>query len=208
MATVTSSVSVISGPLANADALDARVRALRQRFPRASIDRYLERIPEIGAGVLVAPGAALVGDVRLGKDVSIWFGAVARGDIAPVTVGERSNIQDGTVIHVGDNGPCVVGCDVVVGHRVMLHACRVEDACLIGMQATLLDDCVIGEGSIVGAGALVTQRTEIPPHSLVLGAPAKVVRALDPSSAEEHRALAAKYVRLKDNYLRDSLRQG
>lgn len=208
MATITSSVTVLTSPLANAEALDARVQVLRQRFPRAVIDRYLELIPEVGDGVLLAPGAALVGDVRLGQDVSIWYGAVARGDIAPVTVGARSNLQDGTVVHVGDNSPCVVGADVVVGHRVMLHACRVEDACLIGMQATLLDDCVIGEGSIVGACALVTQRTVIPPHSLVLGAPAKVVRALDPSSADEHRALAAKYVRLKENYLRDSLRRG
>jgi gamma-carbonic anhydrase len=208
MATHTESVTVVHGALPNAHLLDARVEALRKRFPRAFIDRYLELIPELGEGVLVAPGAAVVGKVKLGRDVSFWFGAVARGDIAPVTVGDRSNIQDGTVMHVGDASPCVVGCDVVVGHRVVLHGCRVEDACLIGMQATLLDDCVIGEGSIVGAGALVTQRTEIPPHSLVLGAPAKVVRALDPSAADEHRALAAKYVRVKENYLRDSLRRG
>jgi gamma-carbonic anhydrase len=206
MATITSSVTVIPGPLPNAEALDARLRELRQRFPRAIIDRYLESMPQLADGVLLAPGASVVGDVRLGKDVSVWYGAVARGDIAPVTVGERSNIQDGTVMHVADNGPCIVGADVVVGHRVMLHACRVEDACLIGMQATLLDDCVIGEGSIVGAGALVTQRTKIPPHSLVLGAPAKVVRTLDPKTADEHRALAGKYMRLKENYLRDSLR--
>jgi gamma-carbonic anhydrase len=205
MATITSSVTVIPGRLANADALDARVQVLRQRFPRAIIDRYLELVPEVGQGVLVAPGAALVGDVRLGVDVSFWYGSVARGDVAAVMVGDRSNIQDGTVIHVADGSPCVVGCDVVVGHRVMLHACRVEDACLIGMQSTLLDDCVIGEGSIVGAGALVTQRTVIPPYSLVLGAPAKVVRALPASAADDHRALAAKYMRIKENYLRDSL---
>ena len=140
--------------------------------------------------------------------MSFWYGSVARGDIAPVIVGDRSNIQDGSVMHVADNTPCVVGADVVVGHRVMLHACRVEDACLIGMQATLLDDCVIGEGSIVGAGSLVTQRTVIPPHSLVLGAPAKVVRTLTAAIADEHRALAAKYMRIKENYLRDSLRRG
>jgi carbonic anhydrase/acetyltransferase-like protein (isoleucine patch superfamily) len=206
MATITSSVTVIPGPLANADALDARVEALRKRFPRAVIDRYLELVPEIGEGVLLAPGATVVADVRLGKDVSVWYGCVARGDLAPVVVGDRSNLQDGTVIHVADNGPCILGEDVVVGHRVMLHACRVEDACLIGMQATLLDDCVIGEGSIVGAGALVTQRTKIPRHSLALGAPAKVVRTLDPRAADEHRALAGKYLRVKENYLRDSLR--
>ena len=208
MATITSSVKVISGPLSNAHLLDSRVQVLRQRFPRAIIDRYLELLPDVAEGVLVAPGAVLVGNVKLGKDVSFWYGCVARGDLAPVTVGERSNIQDGTVMHVGDDSPCIVGADVVVGHRVVLHGCRVEDACLIGMQATLLDDCVIGAGSIVGAGALVTQRTVIPPHSLVLGAPAKVIRALDPGVADEHRALAGKYVRTKENYLRDSLRRG
>ena len=206
MATITSSVTVIPGPLASAPLLDARVEALRRRFSRAILDRYLDLVPELAEGVLLAPGATIVGDVRLGRDVSFWYGCVARGDLAPVIVGDRSNIQDGTVMHVADDGPCIVGQDVVVGHRVMLHACRVEDACLIGMQATLLDDCVIGEGSIVGAGALVTQRTKIPPHSLVLGAPAKVVRALPASAAEEHRALAGKYMRIKENYLRDSLR--
>jgi carbonic anhydrase/acetyltransferase-like protein (isoleucine patch superfamily) len=208
MATVTSSVEVIRGALANAHLLDAKVQALRQRFPRSIIDRYLELVPQFAEGVLLAPGAAVVGDVRLGKDVSFWYGSVARGDIAPVIVGDRSNIQDGSVMHVADNTPCVVGADVVVGHRVMLHACRVEDACLIGMQATLLDECVIGEGSIVGAGSLVTQRTVIPPHSLVMGAPAKVVRTLAAAVADEHRALAAKYMRIKENYLRDSLRRG
>ncbi len=199
---------MIGGPLADAEQLDERIGWLRRRFPRAIIDRYLGLIPELGDRVLLAPGAAVVGDVRLGKDVSVWYNAVARGDLAPVIVGDRSNIQDGSVMHVADGSPCVVGADVVVGHRVMLHACRVEDACLIGMQATLLDDCVIGEGSIVGAGALVTQRTVIPPHSLALGTPAKVVRTIDASMGDEHRALAAKYVRTKENYLRDSLRHG
>jgi gamma-carbonic anhydrase len=208
MATSPDSVEVVDGPVPDADRLDHRVAELRRRFPRAIIDRYLELIPAIGEGVLVAPGAAVVGDVRLGKDVSFWYNAVARGDLAPVVVGDRSNIQDGSVMHVGDRSPCIVGADVVVGHRVMLHACRVEDACLIGMQATLLDDCVIGEGSIVGAGALVTQRMIIPPHSLVLGVPAKVVRSIDAALAGDHRAMAAKYVRTKENYLRDSLRHG
>ena len=201
-------VEVISGALPNAHLLDARVQVLRQRFPRSIIDRYLDLIPQLGEGVLLAPGAALVGDVRLGKDVSFWYNSVARGDLAPVIVGDRSNIQDGSVMHVGENTPCVVGADVVIGHRVMLHACRVEDACLIGMQSTLLDDCVIGEGSIVGAGSLVTPRTVIPPHSLVLGAPAKVVRTIALSMADDNRALAAKYTRIKENYLRDSLRRG
>ena len=208
MALVTSSVTVVPGPDPDAEALDRRVEELRHRFPRAIIDRYLDRVPSAGQGAFVAPGASLVADVRLGMGVSIWYGAVLRGDIAPVIIGDRSNVQDGTVIHVADNGPCLVGADVVVGHRAMLHACRVEDACLIGMQATVLDDAVIGFGSIVGAGAVVTPRTIIPAHSLVLGVPAKVVRTLDEEVAEEHRALAGKYTRITENYLRDSLRRG
>jgi gamma-carbonic anhydrase len=208
MVTITSSVEVIAGPLPDSAQLDERIEALRARFPRSVIDRYLRSMPAFAEGVFVAPGAAVVGDVRLGRDVSFWYNAVARGDLAPVIVGDRSNIQDGSVMHVADDTPCVVGADVVVGHRVMLHACRVEDACLIGMQSTLLDDCVIGEGSIVGAGSLVTPRTVIPPHSLVLGAPAKVVRTIDASMAAEHRALAAKYVRTKENYLRQSREHG
>jgi carbonic anhydrase/acetyltransferase-like protein (isoleucine patch superfamily) len=102
----------------------------------------------------------------------------------------------------------VVGQETVVGHRVTLHGCRVEDGCIIGMQATILDDVVIGEGSLVGAAALVTPGTVIPPGSLVLGAPAKVVRSLSESDRQWHRALAAKYLRLKENYLRDSLGVG
>ncbi len=208
MATVTTSVTVIEGPLPDAEALDARVAELRRRFPRAIVDRYLGKLPVLGGRVMISAGAALVGEVRLHDDVSVWYGAVLRGDLAPVTVGARTNIQDGTVIHVADDGPCEIGADVVVGHRAVVHACRVEDACLIGMQATVLDEAVIGAGSVVGAGALVTARTVIPPRSLVLGAPAKVVRTLTADDEAFHRAHAAKYVRLKENYLRDALRRG
>jgi carbonic anhydrase/acetyltransferase-like protein (isoleucine patch superfamily) len=206
MATVTDTVEVVAGPSPDAAALDARVEALRARFPRAIVDRYLALLPTAGARVLIAPGAAVAGDVRLADDVSVWYGCVLRGDLAPVTVGARTNVQDGTVLHVADDGPCVIGADVIVGHRAMLHACRVEDACLIGMQATVLDDAVIGAGSVVGAGAVVTQRTIIPPRSLVLGVPGKVVKTLTEKEEAFHRAHAAKYVRLKENYLRDALR--
>jgi carbonic anhydrase/acetyltransferase-like protein (isoleucine patch superfamily) len=206
MATVATSVTVIPGPLPDAPALDARVEVLRRRFPRAIVDRYLERIPVVGESVLVAPGATIVGGVELGEDVSIWYGAVLRADIAAIIVGPRANIQDGTVVHVADDTPCLIGADTVVGHRAMLHACRVEEACLIGMQATVLDEAVIGRGSIVGAGALVTQRTVIPPRSLVLGAPARVIRTLTEADEQFHREVAAKYVRVKENYRRDALR--
>jgi carbonic anhydrase/acetyltransferase-like protein (isoleucine patch superfamily) len=207
MAMISTSVTVLGEPLPDAAALDARLAALRARFPRAIVDRYLRAMPAFGARVVLSPGAAVVGDVALGEDVSIWYGAVLRGDLASVRVGARSNIQDGSVLHVADEGPCEVGEETVVGHRAMLHACRVGDGCLIGMQATVLDGAVVGSGSVVGAGALVTQRTIVPPRSLVLGAPARVVRALEEKDELFHRAMALKYVRLKENYRCDSLRQ-
>ena len=206
MATIADSVEVVEGPSPDGEALDARIEELRRRFPRAIVDRYLALLPAVGARVLIAPGAAVVGDVRLADDASVWYGCVLRGDLAPITVGARTNVQDGTVLHVADNGPCVIGADVIVGHRAMLHACRIEDGCLIGMQSTILDEAVIGQGSIVGAGALVTQRTIIPPRSLVLGAPARVIKHLDESDEAFHRALAGKYARLKENYRCDALR--
>ena len=208
MATSSTSVPLVDGPHPDARALDAAIAAQRRLFPRASIDRYLDKLPDFGERVLVAPGAAIIGEVRLGDDVSIWYGAVLRGDLAPITVGDRWNIQDGSVVHVGDFSACSIGADTVIGHRVVLHGCRVEDACLIGMQATILDDAVVGEGSLVGAGALITQKMVIPPRSLVLGAPAKVVRELTAEDQEFHRQMAAKYARLKENYLRDALRGG
>lgn len=208
MATIASSVTVVDGPLPNAAELDERLSKLRTRFPRAIVDRYLASLPVFGERVMVSAGAAVVGDVQLGDDVSVWYGAVLRGDLAPVTVGRGTNIQDGSVLHVADDGPCSIGAECVIGHRAMIHACRVEDACLIGMQATILDDAVIGAGSVVGAGALVTQRTVIPPRSLVLGVPGKVVKTLTADDEAFHRAHAGKYVRLKENYLRDALRSG
>jgi gamma-carbonic anhydrase len=208
MATIATSVTVIDGPLPNAAELDERLAKLRERFPRAILDRYLASLPTFGERVMVSAGAAVVGDVRLGDDVSVWYGAVLRGDLAPVTVGAGTNIQDGSVLHVADDGPCSIGAACVIGHRAMIHACRVEDACLIGMQATILDDAVIGAGSVVGAGALVTQRTVIPPRSLVLGVPGKVVKTLTADDEAFHRAHAGKYMRLKENYLRDALRSG
>ena len=206
MSTSTTSVTLLPGPLPNAGELDELVMALRGRFPRAIIDRYLDKLPTLGKGVLVAPGASIVGEVILADDVSVWYGAVMRGDLAAVKLGLRSNLQDGAVMHVGDSSPCIVDDDVVVGHRAVLHGCHVESGCLIGMQATILDDVVVGHGSVVGAGALVPPGTRIPPRSLVLGLPAKVIRTLTEKDEAFAVALAGKYTRLKENYLRDSLR--
>jgi carbonic anhydrase/acetyltransferase-like protein (isoleucine patch superfamily) len=198
--TVTSSVTRVAGPPADLADLEAALAALRLRHPGAILARYLDRIPRTAADCFVAPGAALVGDVRLGPESSVWFGCVLRGDVNHIEVGPRSNLQDGTVVHLGDRDPTLVGADVVVGHRAVLHGCTIGDRCLVGIQATVLDGAVVGEGSIIGAGALVPAGRVIPPHSLVLGMPGKVVRTLDPSAAEMHAALAAKYCRLQHNH--------
>ncbi len=154
-------------------------------------------VPELAEGAWVAPGADVIGNVSLGRDASVWYGCVLRGDVMPIEIGARTNIQDVCVVHVtSGEASTTIGADVTVGHRAILHGCTVEDHCLIGMGAILLDDVVIGEYSLVGAGALLTPGTVVPPGSLVLGAPAKVVREL---TEEERRSIdesAEHYVEL------------
>ena len=157
---------------------------------------YLDQSPQIDASAYVAQGAIVIGACTLGKNCSIWHGAVLRGDINTIEIGEGSNVQDGTIVHLSDTYGVRVGRCVTIGHAAMIHACEIGDECLIGMQATVLVGAVIGALSIVGAGALVTKGTVVPEGSLVLGSPAKVVRAL---SSEERAALkgwADKYVRV------------
>jgi carbonic anhydrase/acetyltransferase-like protein (isoleucine patch superfamily) len=158
--------------------------------------------PKIDDSTWVAPGAAVIGDVEIGEDCSIWFGTVIRGDVHRIRIGNRTSVQDLSMLHVthykkpdkSDGSPTIVGDDVTIGHRVMLHGCTIEDACLIGMSATILDDAVIGKESIVGAGALVTKGKVFPPRSLILGSPAKVVRSLTDDEVDELYASARRYV--------------
>ena len=193
-------VPLVSEQPDNLEALNEALSALRLRHPGAIIERYLDRIPSIDATALVCSGAAIVGDVRLAEGASVWYGAVCRGDMNYIEIGAHSNIQDGTVVHLGDNDPTIVGEHVVVGHRAVLHGCTLERHSLIGMQATVLDGAVIGAGSIVGAGAIVSAGTVVPPRSLVLGVPGKVVKTLPEEKEEAHRKLAEKYARLASNY--------
>lgn len=161
----------------------------------SQLDTFLRKTPQLGLGVFIAKGGVVVGDVSLGDYSSVWYNAVLRGDINRIAVGHHSNVQDNAVLHLADEYPCLVGNYVTIGHSAIVHACVVEDECLIGMGATILDGAVIGEQSIIGANALVTQGTKIPPGSLVLGSPAKVVR---PLSGDERKGLkywAEKYVR-------------
>src|SRR6266704_5121038 len=150
------------------------------------LDTFLRRRPRLGQGVYIARGATVVGDVTLGDYSSVWYNSVMRGDINRLEVGHHTNIQDNAVLHVADEYPCLVGNHVTVGHSAIVHACVVGDETLIGMGAIILDGAVIGRQCLIGARALVTQRAEIPDGSLVLGAPAKVVR---PLTAEERAQL-------------------
>lgn len=136
--------------------------------------------PRFGKGVFVAENATLIGDVELGDDVSIWYGAVLRGDIHHIRIGARSNVQDNCILHVTQNTwPTIIEEEVTLGHGVIAHGCTIRRGCLIGMGSRILDGAVIGEDSLVGAGALVTEGMKVPPRSLVLGLPARVRRPLN-----------------------------
>jgi carbonic anhydrase/acetyltransferase-like protein (isoleucine patch superfamily) len=164
--------------------------------------------PTIKKGTWIAPSADVIGEVNIGEDCSIWFGCVVRGDVHYISIGDRTNVQDLSMIHVthyknndkSTGNPTIIGNDVTVGHRVMLHGCTIEDACLIGMSATILDGAVIGKESIVGAGALVTKNKVFPPRSLIVGSPAKVVRELNDAEVAELYASAKRYVEFKKDY--------
>ena len=162
------------------------------------------KTPSLGRGVFVAETAAIIGDVVIGDESSIWYGTVVRGDVMPIRIGARTSIQDNTVIHVtSDFSGTTIGNDCTIGHAAIIHACTVEDFCLIGMGSILLDGARIGTGSLVGAGALVTPGTNIPPGSLVIGSPAKVKRPLNDKEREQIRYGAAHYVELARVYLAD-----
>src|SRR5213594_3184688 len=157
------------------------------------LETFLLKKPTFGRGVYIAQGAIVVGDVTIGDYSSVWHNAVLRGDINRIVVGHHTNIQDNAVLHLSDDYPCLVGNYVTVGHAAIVHACTIEDEVLVGMGATILDGAVIGERSLIGASALVTQRTQIPPGSLVLGSPARVVRELTAEERRELRMSADKY---------------
>ena len=154
--------------------------------------------PSFDESNFIAPSADIIGDVVLGSRTSVWFNVTIRGDIHRIRIGRETNIQDNAVVHVtNETGPATIGDRVTIGHSAIVHACTIEDNVLIGMGAIILDNAVVGTGSIVGAGALVTSRTIIPPGSMVLGTPAKVVRAL----SEEEIAAIGEFA---DNYLQNS----
>ncbi|MBA3392546.1 MAG: gamma carbonic anhydrase family protein [Deltaproteobacteria bacterium] len=168
----------------------------------STIRVFAGKRPVIGRGVFLAETAAVIGDVEIGEESSIWYGTTIRGDVMPIRIGARTSVQDGTVVHVtsGKFGT-TIGSDCTVGHGAIIHACVVEDFCLIGMGSIILDGARIGRGSLVGAGALVTPGTDIPPDSLVIGSPARVKRPVNAKEREQIAYGAAHYVELTRVYL-------
>ena len=170
--------------------------------------KFKKWFPVIGDKTWVAPSADVIGNVTIGEDSSIWFGCVVRGDVHKIEIGSRTSIQDLSMVHVthykkedmSDGYPTIIGDDVTIGHKVMLHGCTIENGSLIGMSATILDGAVIGEGSIVGAHSLVTQGKKFPPRSMIMGSPAKLVRELTQEEADGLIAHAARYVNFKNEY--------
>ena len=158
------------------------------------LKRFLHAKPQIAEASFVASNATLIGDVRLGRDSSVFYGAILRGDIETIRIGEGTNVQDGCIIHLADDLGATVGAYCTVGHAAIIHACTIGDLCLVGMQAVILDGAEIGDECLIGAGALVTSRTKIPPRSLVLGSPARVVRQLTEAEILSLRASADKYI--------------
>jgi carbonic anhydrase/acetyltransferase-like protein (isoleucine patch superfamily) len=166
-----------------------------------TITRNIRTAPRVAPDAYIAEDAAVVANVEIGSEASVWHQAVLRGDVAHVVLGAQSNVQDGAVVHTADNLPAIIGKLVTVGHKAIVHACTVEDEVLVGMGSIILDGAHIGARSIIGANATVKQGMVVPPGSLLLGTPAKIVRTLSEAEQDEIKMWALRYVRLSREYL-------
>jgi len=168
----------------------------------AHILTYKGKHPKIDPTVFIAPNATIIGDVEIGAHSSVWFNSVIRGDVYYIRIGENTNIQDGSIIHVTtDTYATIIGNSVIMGHNVIAHGCTIGDGALIGMGAILLDDCEIGEQALIGAGSLVPMGMKIPPRTLAIGSPAKIKRELLPEELARIEENWRHYVDLKNDYL-------
>jgi carbonic anhydrase/acetyltransferase-like protein (isoleucine patch superfamily) len=164
------------------------------------LGRFLSEKPVISKDVYVAPNTTILGKVTIGTSSSVWFQTVIRADINEIVIGKCSNIQDGSVLHVADRFPLIIGDYVSCGHRAIVHACTIGDRVLIGMGAVVMDGATVGSGSIIGAHTLVTKGSVIPPRSLVLGSPGKIIRSLTTDEEAGIKHLAEKYVAVSGHY--------
>jgi carbonic anhydrase/acetyltransferase-like protein (isoleucine patch superfamily) len=169
---------------------------------------FLGKRPTLGKGVYLAKTAMVLGDVTLGDHSSVWYGAVLRGDINRIRLGACSNVQDNAVLHLSDDFPCVLGDWVTVGHSAVVHACTVGNECLVGIGAVILDGAEVGEQSIIGARSLVTQGMKIPPGSMVMGSPARIVRSLTGGERNKIKWWAEKYVANASHCLQHGINVG
>ncbi len=184
-------------------ALDRRA-GYAHRFPGAIILPYRDAWPTIDDSAFVAPGAVVIGNVSVGPETSIWFNTTVRGDIAPITIGSRSNIQDGTLIHVNEDAPVVIGDDVTVGHTAIVHGTTIGNGVLVGMGAIIMSYSSVGDGAVIAAGALVSERVSVPAGAVMVGVPAKERSRLDEAQAEHLAAIPGRYVEVSRVY-RDEL---
>ena len=161
---------------------------------------FEENKPMISQKAFVAKNATVIGEVIIGKCSSIWYNVVLRGDIAPISIGNNTSVQDGSIVHCDVGVPTIIGNNVTIGHNVMLHSCKIGDSSLIGIGAIVLDGAEVGEGAIIGAGAIVTPRTKIPPFTIALGVPAKVERSLNEEEFKNLKKHALDYVELMKRY--------
>ena len=174
--------------------------------------KFNEILPTIGKDTFIAPSADVLGDCIIGDDCSVWFGVVIRGDVNKIRIGDRTNVQDLSMLHVtqpdelhSDGAALTIGNDVTIAHKVMLHGCTIGNTCLIGMNAVVLDGAEIGDESIVGAGSLVTKNKKFPPRSLIMGSPAKAVRTLNDGEIKTLHISSKNYQNYKNQYLKQDL---
>jgi len=161
---------------------------------------FEERRPIVSEESFVAENATVIGEVTIGKNSSIWYNVVLRGDIDSISIGNNTNVQDGSIVHCDVGVPTIIGNNITIGHNVVLHACKIGDGSLIGIGAIVLNGAEVGEGTIIGAGAIVTPRTKIPPFTMALGIPARVVRNLTKDEVENLKKHAQDYVELMKRY--------
>ncbi|CAN5827463.1 gamma carbonic anhydrase family protein [soil metagenome] len=171
-----------------------------ERFPGAIVLPYEGVWPEIAASAFIAPGAVVIGHVSIGEEASIWFNATVRGDIASIAIGDRSNVQDGTLVHVNADAPVTIGRDVTIGHTAIIHGTVIEDRVLVGMGAIVMSYTRIGEGVMIAAGALIPERTEVPPGAVMVGVPARERERLDDAQRLHLEAIHSRYVTVSQTY--------
>lgn len=172
-------------------------------FPGAIILPYMGGWPTIARSAFVAPGAVVIGNVTIGEQVSIWFNVTVRGDIAPISIGDHSNVQDGTLVHVNGDAPVVIGRDVTIGHTAIIHGTVIGDRVLVGMGAIIMSYSSVGDDVVIAAQALITERVEVPAGSVMVGSPAKPRRELDDAQREHLKAIPSRYVEVSQQYKRE-----